>query len=166
MRSKTNYHELPARCRIPTAAPIKKQGCMFAAGEMLHVAEPFLDRNLHPTAIVRGFHRALEDAVKIVDEMAFPIDVNDRDQMLKILNSCIGTKYTARFGTLLAVRHLTTERERVRHGMLPKIRKPIRLETERPSMFLDEASNLPRIEYDVPGVLYPPDFLQLLSACQ
>ena len=33
---------------------------------MLHVAEPFLERNLHPTVIVRGFRRALEDAVKVV----------------------------------------------------------------------------------------------------
>ena len=32
---------------------------------MLHVAEPFLERNLHPTVIVRGFRRALEDAVKV-----------------------------------------------------------------------------------------------------
>ena len=30
------------------------------AGEMLHVAEPFLERNLHPTVIVRGMYRALE----------------------------------------------------------------------------------------------------------
>lgn len=93
-----------------TVNPIEDQECVIAAGEMLHVAEPFLDRTLHPTAIVRGFHRALEDAVKIVDEMAFPIDVNDREQMLKILNSCIGTKYTARFGTLLAVRRLGPQR--------------------------------------------------------
>lgn len=39
--------------------------CLRAAGEMLHVAEPFLERNLHPTVIVRGFRRALEDAVKV-----------------------------------------------------------------------------------------------------
>lgn len=39
-----------------------------------------------------------------MDAMAFPIDTSDREQMLKILNSCIGTKYTARFGTLMAVR--------------------------------------------------------------
>lgn len=43
-------------------------------------------------------------AAQIVDEMAFPIDTANREQMLKILNSCIGTKYTARFGSLMAVR--------------------------------------------------------------
>lgn len=76
---------------------------LLAAGEMLHIAEPFLERNLHPTVIVRGFMHALEDAISIVDKLAFPIDTQDREQMLKIVNSCIGTKYTARFGTLMAV---------------------------------------------------------------
>ena len=75
---------------------------------MLHIAEPFLERALHPTVIVRGFMRALEDAVRIVDQLAFPIDTGDRQQMLKIVNSCIGTKYTARFGTLMAVRPLAS----------------------------------------------------------
>ena len=48
--------------------------------------------------------RALEDAVRVVDEVCFPIDTNDRQQMLNIVNSCIGTKFTMRFGSLIAVR--------------------------------------------------------------
>ena len=71
---------------------------------MLHAAEPFLERNLHPTVVIRGYVRALEDAVKIVDGLAFPIDIHDRSQMLKIIASCIGTKFTSRFGTLMPVR--------------------------------------------------------------
>lgn len=94
--------------------------------------------------------RALDDAVKIIDEISFPIDTNDRQQvcwyewcaartfsgagsaawsarsaalhlpwlplptclrrfcpvpgqMLNIVNSCIGTKFTMRFGSLIAV---------------------------------------------------------------
>ena len=74
-----------------------------AAGEMLHAAEPFLERQLHPTVIIRGYVKALEDALKVVDELAFPIDTNDREQMLKIIASCIGTKFTSRFGTLMPV---------------------------------------------------------------
>ena len=38
----------------------------------------------------------------VMDKMAFPLDVNDRAQMLTIVNSCIGTKYTSRFGPLMA----------------------------------------------------------------
>jgi T-complex protein 1 subunit gamma len=75
---------------------------------MLHVAEPFLERNLHPTVIIRGYVRALQDALAIVDELAFPIDVNDRDQMLKIIASCIGTKFTSRFGMLMPVRPVSS----------------------------------------------------------
>lgn len=70
---------------------------------MLHMAEPFLEKNVHPTVIVRGYVKALEDAIRIVDELSFPIDVNDRSQMLKIVNSCIGTKFTNQFGDLMAV---------------------------------------------------------------
>ncbi|KAL0021417.1 hypothetical protein WJX79_004216 [Trebouxia sp. C0005] len=75
---------------------------IILAGEMLHMAEPFLEKNVHPTVIVRGYVRALEDAVKIVDELSFPIDTNDKAQMLKIVNSCIGTKFTNQFGNLMA----------------------------------------------------------------
>ena len=77
--------------------------CRTAAGEMLHAAEPFLERHLHPTVIIRGFVKALEDALAVVDELAFPIDIHDREQMLKIIASCIGTKFTSRFGTLMPV---------------------------------------------------------------
>jgi len=70
---------------------------------MLHMAEPFLEKNVHPTVIVRGYVRALEDAIKIVDELSFPIDTNAKAQMLKIVNSCIGTKFTNQFGNLMAV---------------------------------------------------------------
>ncbi len=66
------------------------------------MAEPFLEQNLHPTVIVRGYVKALEDALAVIDAIAFPIDTNDRSEMLKIVNSCIGTKYTSRFGPLMA----------------------------------------------------------------
>ncbi|CAL5221285.1 g3450 [Coccomyxa viridis] len=88
---------------------------IILAGEMLHAAEPFLERHLHPTVIIRGFVKALEDALAVVDELAFPIDIHDREQMLKIIASCIGTKFTSRFGTLMpelaldAVQSVTVE---------------------------------------------------------
>ncbi|MEW5297774.1 MAG: hypothetical protein WDW36_000958 [Sanguina aurantia] len=75
---------------------------IILAGELLHMAEPFLEKSIHPTVIVRGYTRALEDAIKIVDRMAFPIDTNNRASMLNVVNSCIATKFTHRFGTLMA----------------------------------------------------------------
>ena len=91
-------------CRLVLdACFIKRRALLSAAGEMLHMAEPFLEKNVHPTVIVRGYVRALEDAIKIVDDISFPIDTNDKSQMLKIVNSCIGTKFTNQFGNLMAV---------------------------------------------------------------
>lgn len=34
-----------------------------AAGEMLGVAEPFLEQQMHPTVIIAAFRRALDDIV-------------------------------------------------------------------------------------------------------
>jgi len=75
---------------------------IILAGEMLYAAEPFLEKNLHPTVIVRGYMRALEDAVKCVDDMSFPLKVDDRAEMLNVVQSCIATKFTSRFGSLMA----------------------------------------------------------------
>ncbi|CAN1312190.1 T-complex protein 1 subunit gamma [Linum perenne] len=72
------------------------------AGEMLHVAEAFIDKNYHPTVICRAYNKALEDAIAVLDKIAMTIDVNDRGTMLSLVKSCIGTKFTSQFGDLIA----------------------------------------------------------------
>ena len=52
---------------------------IILAGEILHLSQPFLEKDIHPTVIVRA----------------------DRDEMLKIVKSSIGTKFTARMGELI-----------------------------------------------------------------
>lgn len=37
-------------------------------GEMLSVAEPFLQQQMHPTVIISAFRQALEDLVEILRE--------------------------------------------------------------------------------------------------
>jgi T-complex protein 1 subunit gamma len=72
---------------------------IILAGEMLMAAEPFLDRGMHPTVIVRGYYKALEAALEICEkELAIPIDVGSDEQMMEILRSAIGTKFVSRFG--------------------------------------------------------------------
>lgn len=72
------------------------------AGEMLHVAEEFIDKNYHPTVICRAYSKALEDAVAVLDKIAMSIDVKDYATMLGLVKSCIGTKFTGQFGDLIA----------------------------------------------------------------
>lgn len=63
------------------------------AGEMLREAEQFFDQLLHPTVIIAAYLQALDDAVKIMtEEISKPIDLENEEQMVAIVKSCVGTK--------------------------------------------------------------------------
>ncbi|OIW03547.1 hypothetical protein TanjilG_30967 [Lupinus angustifolius] len=75
---------------------------IILAGEMLHVAEAFIEKNYHPTVICRAYNKALEDAIAVLDKIAMVIDPHDRATLLGLVKSCIGTKFTSQFGDLIA----------------------------------------------------------------
>lgn len=68
---------------------------------MLVSAEPFLSRNIHPTVIVRAFYQALEFSLHLCEELAVSVDIHDREAMMRLLRSTIGTKFSSRFGDLI-----------------------------------------------------------------
>merc|ERR1712038_2069993 len=70
---------------------------IILAGEMLILAEPCITDNLHPTVIVQGYNKALQRALEICEELALDVDVNDKEQMLKLVQSSIGTKFSSRW---------------------------------------------------------------------
>jgi len=43
---------------------------IILAGEMLAIAEPYLLKDLHPTILVSAYYKALDDAIKIADEIS------------------------------------------------------------------------------------------------
>ena len=51
------------------------------AGELMQAALPFIENEVHPTVIVRAYYKALEDAMKIVNDIAVTIDVNNDDKI-------------------------------------------------------------------------------------
>jgi len=71
------------------------------AGEYLKLAEPLLERQQHPTVICNGYLKALDDAVKYLDTMATPIDLSNTTELAKIVQSCTGTKFMARFADMM-----------------------------------------------------------------
>lgn len=77
--------------------------CLWSskAGEMLQVSEPFLEKQIHPTVVIRGFFRALEDATGFLDQFAVKLDPNSRADMLKVVRSCLSTKFVNRWGDLM-----------------------------------------------------------------
>ena len=40
----------------------------YSAGEMMSAAEPFLDQQMHPTAIIAAYRHALDDILTICRE--------------------------------------------------------------------------------------------------
>lgn len=74
---------------------------IILTGEMLSMAEPFLVKNMHPTQIVAAYNKALQFGLKHAENIAVPVDLNDRNQMKEIVTATIGTKFSGRWGDLL-----------------------------------------------------------------
>ena len=71
------------------------------AGEMLGVAEQFLEQQMHPTVIIRSYRQALEDMIHILeDKVCVQLDVNDRAKLVEVVKSCVGTKFIGRWADM------------------------------------------------------------------
>jgi T-complex protein 1 subunit gamma len=63
------------------------------AGEVLSVAQQFIEDKMHPTQIIAAYRQALDDMLDILkNEISNPVDINNDEEMLDILRSCLGTK--------------------------------------------------------------------------
>ena len=57
---------------------------VILAGELLKSAGELLDKGIHPTLIVSGYRKAEQEALRILRELAVPVDTSDRKTMKKI----------------------------------------------------------------------------------
>jgi thermosome len=62
------------------------------ASELLKKAEELLDQNIHPTILVAGYRKAAQKAIAIVEKNAVPIDVEDREMMMKVALTSMASK--------------------------------------------------------------------------
>merc|ERR1719409_1470274 len=80
---------------------------IILAGEYLLLSEPLLDRQTHPTVICNGYLKALDDAMKVLNDMAVPLDLTDTKKLCELVQSCTGTKFISRFSELMVDLALT-----------------------------------------------------------
>jgi len=52
------------------------------AGALLRACQDLMAKGIHPAAISDGFQVAHKKAVEVIDSMATPIDLNDRDALI------------------------------------------------------------------------------------
>ncbi|XP_032648044.1 T-complex protein 1 subunit gamma [Chelonoidis abingdonii] len=73
---------------------------IILAGEMLAVAEHFLEQQMHPTVIIGAYRKALDDMISSLNKISTPVDVNNREMMLNIIKSAINTKAISHWSDL------------------------------------------------------------------
>jgi len=74
---------------------------IILAGEVLSMAESWIEKGTHPRLIIGGYTKALEDALTTIDKLAVRVDLNNRSELLKIVQSSIGTKFISRWSDLM-----------------------------------------------------------------
>ncbi|WP_435359695.1 thermosome subunit beta [Haloarchaeobius sp. DFWS5] len=62
------------------------------AGELLKNAEDLLEQDIHPTAIIKGFHLASQKAREEVDDIAETVDASDEAQLRKVAETSMTGK--------------------------------------------------------------------------
>ena len=62
------------------------------AGGMLSAASTLLNHGINPSVIARAFHNASAKAMDILKESSIPIDLTDRESLLKAANTSLNSK--------------------------------------------------------------------------
>jgi len=62
------------------------------AGSFLEAADKLLKKGIHPTTISDSFQRAAEKSTEILTSMAIPLDLTDRESLLKAANTSLNSK--------------------------------------------------------------------------
>eukprot|EP00494_Astrolonche_serrata_P024465 UN24723 len=71
---------------------------IILAGEMLKVATPFLERNMHPTIISTAYMHAMTDAIEYMKKMSKSIDLTKDSDTINIVRGAISTKAQNKWG--------------------------------------------------------------------
>ncbi|GAM21135.1 hypothetical protein SAMD00019534_043100 [Acytostelium subglobosum LB1] len=74
---------------------------VILSAEMLTVSEPLIDKRIHPTQIIKGYRIALDDALRLMDLYSLKIDLKNRNEILKVIQSSIGTKFINKWSNLM-----------------------------------------------------------------
>merc|ERR1712054_189537 len=71
-------------------------GVVVLAGALLDKAEALLDRGIHPMRVAEGFDRAAQIAVEHLGEIADTFEYNDRESLVKVAMTTLGSKIVNR----------------------------------------------------------------------
>ncbi|BGP13781.1 hypothetical protein JCM10213_006387 [Rhodosporidiobolus nylandii] len=72
------------------------------AGSLLGAAEKLLGKGIHPTIIAESFSRAAAKVVEFLEEMSTPVDLSDRENLLRAATTSLSSKIVSQYSSILA----------------------------------------------------------------
>ncbi|XP_071454958.1 T-complex protein 1 subunit delta [Hetaerina americana] len=75
---------------------------VIVAGSLLEAAEKLLMRGIHPTIISDAFQRAAQKSVDILKSMAKPLDLSEKESLIKSASTALNSKVVSQQSSILA----------------------------------------------------------------
>lgn len=72
------------------------------AGSLLDASAKLLNKGLHPTIISEAFQVASTRACEVITAMSQPIDLADKDMLLKIASTSLNSKVVSQYSGILS----------------------------------------------------------------
>ncbi|XP_012857017.1 PREDICTED: LOW QUALITY PROTEIN: T-complex protein 1 subunit delta [Erythranthe guttata] len=72
------------------------------AGSLLKASLGLLTSGIHPTIVSDSLHKASIKAVEVLTAMAVPVELSDRDSLVKSASTSLNSKVVSQYSTLLA----------------------------------------------------------------
>ena len=72
------------------------------AGSLLHACELLLEKGIHPTQISEGLQKAALKSVEFLTDMSYPINLSDRESLLKSAVTSLNSKVVSQYSDILA----------------------------------------------------------------
>jgi len=72
------------------------------AGSLMEAAEKLLKKGIHPTAISESFQKASAESVRILESIAKPVDLGDKEKLLQSANTSLNSKVVSQHSSELS----------------------------------------------------------------
>ena len=72
------------------------------AGALLEASEKLLNKGIHPTLISDAFQKASAKSAELLQEMAMPVDLSDREKLLQSANTSLNSKVVSQHSSELS----------------------------------------------------------------
>uniref|UniRef100_A0A1D1YEB8 T-complex protein 1 subunit delta n=1 Tax=Anthurium amnicola TaxID=1678845 RepID=A0A1D1YEB8_9ARAE len=72
------------------------------AGALLGACQSLLSRGIHPTTVSDAIHRSCAKAVDILQSMSVPLELSDRESLIKSAATSLNSKVVSQYSSLLA----------------------------------------------------------------